>query len=82
MPVTSSRQGEIDGGVVVDLGAYYRINETTKLIGGVHNLCEEVMVVSRIPEGARVNAPREFYIGFEMLWEPFVSSGGKTVISK
>lgn len=82
VPVTSSRQGEIDGGVVVDLGAYYRINETTKLIGGVHNLCEEVMVVSRIPEGARVNAPREFYIGFEMLWEPFVPSGGKTVISK
>lgn len=83
VPVTSSRQGEIDGGMIVDLGAYYQINETTKLIGGVHNLFEEVMITSRIPEGARVNAPREFYIGFEMLWEPrAVATGGKSVISK
>lgn len=83
VPVNSSRQGEIDGGMIVDLGAYYQINETTKLIGGVHNLFEEVMITSRIPEGARVNAPREFYIGFEMLWEPgFVPAGGKSVVSK
>lgn len=83
VPVTSSRQGEIDGGVVVDLGAFYRINDTTRLIGGVHNLFEEVMVTSRIPEGARVNAPREFYVGFEMLWEPAVAAlGGKSPISK
>ncbi len=83
VPVTSSRQGEIDGGMIVDLGAYYQINETTKLIGGVHNLFEEVMITSRIPEGARVNAPREFYIGFEMLWEPgMVPTGGKSVVSK
>lgn len=83
VPVTSSRQGEIDGGMIVDLGAYYQINGTTRLIGGVHNLFEEVMIASRIPEGARVNAPREFYIGFEMLWEPgFVPTGGKSVISK
>jgi len=83
VPVTSSHQGEIDGGMIVDLGAYYQINESTKLIGGVHNLFEEVMLTSRIPEGARVNAPREFYIGFEMLWEPgFVPAGGKSVISK
>ncbi len=83
VPVTSSRQGEIDGGMIVDLGAYYQINESTKLIGGVHNLFEEVMITSRIPEGARGNAPREFYIGFEMLWEPgFVPAGGKSVISK
>lgn len=83
VPVTSSRQGEIDGGMIVDLGAYYRLNETTKLIGGVHNLFEEVMITSRIPEGARVNAPREFYIGFEMLWEPrYLPAGGKEVLSK
>lgn len=83
VPVTSSRQGEVDGGVIVDLGAYYQINETTKLIGGVHNLFEEVMITSRVPEGARVNAPREFYIGFEMLWEPrAVPAGGKSVVSK
>lgn len=83
VPVTSSRQGEIDGGMIVDLGAYYQLNETTKLIGGVHNLFEEVMMTSRIPEGARVNAPREFYVGFEMLWEPrAVPAGAKSVISK
>jgi Fe(3+) dicitrate transport protein len=83
VPVTSSRQGEIDGGCVVDLGAYYRINDTTKLIGGVHNLFEEVMITSRTPEGARVNAPREFYIGFEMLWEPgYKNTSGKSVMAK
>jgi Fe(3+) dicitrate transport protein len=82
VPVNSSRQGEVDGGMIVDLGAYYRINESTKLIGGVHNLFEEVMITSRLPEGPRVNAPREFYIGFEMLWEPLASGGGKSVISK
>ncbi|MBU6180184.1 MAG: TonB-dependent receptor, partial [Verrucomicrobia bacterium] len=82
VPVTSARQGQIDGGMIVDLGAYYRLNETTKLIGGVHNLFEEVMITSRIPEGARANAPREFYLGFEMLWEPRASGGGKSVVSK
>ena len=83
VPVTSSRQGEIDGGVIVDLGAYYQLNDQTKLIGGVHNLFEEVMITSRVPEGARVNAPREFYIGFEILWEPRETSiGGKSVVSK
>jgi hypothetical protein len=40
------------------------------------------MITSRLPEGPRVNAPREFYIGFEMLWEPLASGGGKSVISK
>ena len=68
---------------VVDLAAFYRINDPTRLIGGVHTLFEEVMVTSRIPEGARVNAPREFYVGFEMLWEPTVAAlGGKSPISK
>lgn len=83
VPVTSSRQGEIDGGMIVDLGAYYQVNDRTKLIGGVHNLFEEIMITSRIPEGARVNAPREFYVGFEILWEPrHTAPGGKSVASK
>lgn len=68
-PVTSSRQGEIDGGVIIDLGSYYQLNDRVKLIGGIHNVFEEVMVVSRIPEGPRANAPREFYVGMEILWE-------------
>ncbi len=68
VPITSSRQGLIDGGVIVDLAAYYHINNRVKLIGGVQNLFEEVMVTSRIPEGPRVNAPRQFYVGLEVLW--------------
>ncbi|MDC0311721.1 TonB-dependent receptor [bacterium] len=81
-PVTSSRQGEIDGGILVDLGAYYQVNDRVKLIGGVHNLFGEVMVTSRIPEGPRVNAPREFYIGCEILWEPKNYSSAKSVRGK
>ncbi len=81
--VTSSRQGIVDGGIIFDLGTYYQINDRTRLIGGVHNLFEEVMITSRIPEGARVNAPREFYIGFEMLLEPRTTPlGGKSVVTK
>ncbi|MDF1823974.1 MAG: TonB-dependent receptor [Verrucomicrobiales bacterium] len=82
VPVTSSRQGEIDGGVIFDLGAYYQINNNVKLIGGVHNLFEEVMITSRIPEGARANAPREFYLGCEILWEPRNSPSGKSIVAK
>ena len=83
VPVNSSRQGEIDGGLIVDLGAYYQINDRTKLLAGVHNLFEEVMITSRVPEGARGNAPREFYLGFEILWEPrSTPTGGKSVASK
>ncbi|MEM7699964.1 MAG: TonB-dependent receptor, partial [Verrucomicrobiota bacterium] len=68
-PINTSREGEVDGGVIVDLSTYYQINDSTKFLFGVHNLFEEVMVTSRIPEGPRVNAPREFYFGFEMLLE-------------
>ena len=68
-PVTSSRQGLIDGGTIVDLSGYYQINDQARFVAGVHNLFEELMVTSRIPEGPRVNAPREFFVGFEILWE-------------
>lgn len=81
-PVTSARQGLVDGGVIVDLAAYCQLNERTRLVGGVHNLFEEVMIVSRIPEGPRANAPREFYIGMEILWEPFIGNSGKSVVTK
>lgn len=69
MPVTSSRQGIVDGGVIFDLSGYCQINEQMRLIGGVHNLFEEVMITSRIPEGPRANTPREYYIGLEILME-------------
>ncbi len=68
-PQNSSRQGLVDGGTIVDLSGYYQINNKARFIAGVHNLFEEVMVTSRIPEGPRVNAPREFYVGFELLLE-------------
>jgi len=82
VPVTSARQGEIDGGTLIGLGAYYHLNDRTKLVGGIHNVFEEVMITSRIPEGARVNAPREFYIGCEILWEPRSLLSGKSIVTK
>lgn len=80
-PVTSSRQGLADGGTIVDLSGYYQLTNSARFIAGVHNVFEEVMVTSRIPEGPRVNAPREFYVGFEILWEPTAYSG-KSVVRK
>lgn len=82
VPLTTSRQGLIDGGVIVDLAGHYQINDRTKFVAGVHNLFEEAMITSRSPNGARVNAPREYFIGFEILWEPAVPTGGKSVYSK
>ncbi len=69
-PLDSSRQGKIDGGFIADLAGYYQLNDRLKLTGGVHNLLDQVLTTSRIPEGPRSNAPRMFYVGFEMLWEP------------
>lgn len=82
VPVSSIRQGQIDGGVIFDLGAYYHVNDQVKLVGGIHNLFEEVMLTSRIPEGPRANAPREFYIGCEILWEPRIFPSSKGVLTK
>lgn len=81
-PVDSARQGRIDGGVIFDLAAYYHMNDRVKFIGGVQNVFEEVMITSRVPEGARVNAPRMFYLGVEILWEPRSVLSGKSVLSK
>ena len=67
-PGSSSRQGKIDGGVIFDLAANIQLSDTVKLIGGVHNVLDEVLTISRIPEGPRNNAPREFYVGFEIQW--------------
>lgn len=67
-PRDSSRQGRIDGGFTVDLGAYYQLTDKVRLVGGVHNLLDETMTVSRIPEGPRANAPRQFYAGVEFEW--------------
>jgi len=82
VPVTSSRQGEVDGGTIFDLAGYYQLNNRTKIVGGIHNVFEEVMITSRIPEGPRTNAPREFYVGLEMLWEPIRRGSGKAILTK
>jgi len=82
-PVDSSREGKIDGGFTVDLSAHYQVSEKLKLIGGIHNLLDEQLTVSRIPEGPRTGAPRSFFIGFEMLWEPSFKDdavGGKSPV--
>ena len=67
-PVDSAREGRIDGGFTVDLAGHLQITETLKLIGGVHNLLDERLTVSRIPEGPRTGAPRQFFVGFELQW--------------
>ena len=67
-PVDSAREGRIDGGFTVDLAAYVQVSDSVRLVGGVHNLLDETLVVSRIPEGARVGAPRQFYAGVEFRW--------------
>ncbi|NNE92894.1 MAG: TonB-dependent receptor [Verrucomicrobiales bacterium] len=69
-PDTTSRQGKIDGGVVVDLGAHFQVSPRVKLIGGIHNLLDEQLTGSRIPEGPRIGAPRTYFVGFEIEWEP------------
>ena len=55
-------------GFILDLSAHYKLNDTTKIIGGVHNVLDDVYTVSRLPDGPRVNAPREFYVGLELQW--------------
>lgn len=77
-PIDSSREGLIDGGFTVDLAAHYQVNDRVKLIGGVHNLLDEQLLTSRAPEGPRIAAPRQFYVGFEMLWEKAASYSGST----
>ncbi|NWK54850.1 TonB-dependent receptor [Verrucomicrobiaceae bacterium N1E253] len=64
--VVSSREGEIDEMFLVDLSAWYQINDNWRLIGGVYNIFDEVGVVSRLPEGPRTNQGRNLYCGFEV----------------
>ncbi len=82
-PDDSSREGLIDGGFTVDLTAHYQISEGVRLLAGIHNLLDETLTVSRIPEGPRSSAPRSFFVGVEMVWEPRAESvdlGGKSPI--
>lgn len=64
--VVSSREGKIDDMILVDLSAFYQINDNWRLIGGVYNVFDEVGIVTRLPEGPRTNRGRNLYCGFEV----------------
>jgi len=61
-----ARYGKTDSYFSADATAFYRINETVKLFGGVQNLFDEEYIVSRQPHGARGGLPRFVYAGVEM----------------
>ncbi|VAW87392.1 Outer membrane receptor for Fe3+-dicitrate [hydrothermal vent metagenome] len=61
-----ARYGKTDSYFTADVSAFYRINETVKLFGGVQNLFDKEYVVSRQPHGARGGLPRFVYAGVEM----------------
>ncbi len=61
-----ARYGKTDSYFTADVSAFYRINETVKLFGGVQNLFDEAYVVSRQPDGARGGLPQFVYGGIEM----------------
>ena len=61
-----ARYGKTDSYFTTDISAFYRINDTVKLFGGVQNLFDEEYVVSRQPDGARGGLPQFVYAGIEM----------------
>ncbi len=61
-----ARFGKTDSYFVADASAFYRINDTIKLFGGVQNLLDKEYVVSRQPHGARGGLPQFLYAGIEM----------------
>ncbi len=61
-----ARYGKTDRYFTADISAFYRINDTVKLFGGVQNLFDEEYIVSRQPDGARGGLPQFVYGGIEM----------------
>ncbi len=61
-----ARYGKTDSYFTADVSAFYRLNETVKLFGGVQNLFDREYVVSRQPHSARGGLPRFVYAGIEM----------------
>jgi Fe(3+) dicitrate transport protein len=60
-----ARFGTTDAYTVVDLGAYFSVNKSAKLLAGVHNLLEAEYIVSRQPHGPRPGLDRTWYVGVE-----------------
>ncbi|MGB0291885.1 MAG: TonB-dependent receptor family protein [Luteolibacter sp.] len=65
-PVDDALQGKIDSVLIFDLSGHYQFSENVKLVGGIQNLLDEEAITSRAPLGARANAPRSLYGGFEL----------------
>jgi len=63
-----ARFGKTDSHFLVDLSAYYRMTEHSKLFAGVQNALNRKYISSRHPHGARPGAPQFFYAGLEASW--------------
>ena len=63
---SSSRNGAVGDGFTIDLSGHYQVNDNVKLIGGLSNIFDDRYISSRLPEGARANAGRSAYVGFEV----------------
>lgn len=61
----SAMDGKIDALLVFDLTGHYQLTDQIKLVGGIQNLLDERAIISRAPLGARANAPRMIFAGFE-----------------
>jgi Fe(3+) dicitrate transport protein len=62
----SALDGKVDGLFTVDLNLRYQLTKSFKLVGGVQNLLDKRVIISRAPLGARANAPRTFFFGGEL----------------
>ncbi|MBM3862749.1 MAG: TonB-dependent receptor [Verrucomicrobia bacterium] len=58
--------GEIDSLFLVDLTGHYQLKSDLKLVAGVQNVFDTRKIISRAPLGARANAPRMIFAGFEL----------------
>jgi len=63
-----ARFGKTDRSFTLDLSGSYKLNETTKLIGAIHNLTDRRSIVSRHPHGLRPQKPLTATVGLEMIF--------------
>jgi Fe(3+) dicitrate transport protein len=67
-PTTDARFGMTDEALIFDLSAHYKVRENIRLLAGVSNLFDEEYISSRVPQGPRTGAPRQFHVGVECTW--------------
>lgn len=63
-----ARFGKTDSYFLLDVSAYYMINENAKLLGGVQNAFDDEYIASRHPAGPRPGRPLFAYVGLELKW--------------